>query len=58
MEKTDHERILKSSEKFSHFINVKNIFDHLETQIKDYNSVALERILSENVEGFKKIVKN
>lgn len=57
VEKTDHERILKSSENFLEFKDIKNIYMNIDIQTSKYNYEELRKILSENVEGFNKTMK-
>lgn len=55
VEKTDHERILKSFENFHHFMVIHAVFMQLEEDIYSNDNIQLKQILLKYVDGYQAV---
>lgn len=55
IEKTKHERILKSFEKYFGFQEIYNVFSNMATLTNNQDRILLEKLLMHYVEGYKSI---
>lgn len=55
VEKTDHERILKSYESFHHFMVMQAVFMQLEKNIYSNDNIQLKQILIQYVDGYQTV---